>query len=108
MYEIFKENRVRVPYNKIADLYSGKWVFLVNLGGTLLAPNEDGELEPCDPITAEVLVAADVPYGGAESGIYNEVKKNRGKYGSISEMDCRTGNILPSNYFLVKDGAAVD
>ena len=108
MYDVFFENRDRVPFDKIKEQYRGKWVFLVNLEGDLLVLNEDGALEPCDPISAEILVVSDVPYEGVESGIYKEVKDNRKRYGSVSEMDCRIGNILPMNYFLIKEGVAVD
>ena len=109
MYEIFRENRARIPYDKIKEIYKGKWVFLVNLEGIELVYNEEaGGMEYCEPNSAEILIIADKAYDGAESGIYRELKDNPEKYGSISEMDCRGGNILPMNYFLVKDGVPVD
>ena len=108
MYEIFREDRVRIPYNQIKELYKGKWVFLVNQEGSILAPNEDGYMEPCDPISSEIFIVADFPYEGTESGIYKELKDNRKKYGWTGEMDLRSGNILPMSYFLVKDGVLVD
>jgi hypothetical protein len=90
MYEIFRENRQRVPWNKLMELYRGKWIFLVNLEGDPPMMNENGELETCEPVSAEVLVVADRAYGGYETGIYKELKK----YRSISEMDCRYGNVI--------------
>lgn len=108
MYTIYRENRERVPFNEIMEKFRGKWVFLVNLEGDLFTYNheEDG-MEPCDPISAEVLVVADKAYEGHESGIYQELKNNPEMYGSFTEMDCRTGNILPMNYYLIKEGAPV-
>lgn len=109
MYSIFKENRIRLPYSEIMEQYKGKWVFLVNLEGDLFAYNDDeGGMEPCDPISAEILVVADKAYEGSETGIYQELKENPEEYGNISEMDCRVGNILPKNYFLVKEGVPVE
>ena len=109
MYDIFRENRKRIPYNQIRELYKGKWVLLVNLEGPLLAWNEEeGGMEPCDPISAEILTVSDIAYEGKESGIYEDLKNNPEKYGSWTEMDCRVGNRLPMNYFLVKDGVPVD
>jgi hypothetical protein len=109
MCEVFFDNRERVPYGQIMDKYRGKWVFLVNLEGPALAYDEElGGVAPCDPISAEVLVVSDRAYGGSESGVYQDLKDNPEKYGNISEMDCRTGNILPKNYFLVKEGTSVE
>jgi hypothetical protein len=43
MYEIFRENRKRAPWNQIQDLYKGKWVFLVNLEGIELEYDEEND-----------------------------------------------------------------
>jgi len=108
MYEVFRENRKRIPYSQINEIYKGKWVFLVNLEGIELVYNsEAGGMEYCDPTSAEVLIVADRAYEGAESGIYQELKDNPSLYGSTTEMDCRIGNRLPMNYFLLKDGVTI-
>jgi len=96
---IQRHNRNQIPFDQLKDLYSGKWILLVNQTGDYLSPNENGELEPCDPISAEVLIVADSPYEGSETGIYKELKANRSAYGWMGEMDLRSGIILPSNFF---------
>ena len=103
MVEIFRQNRVRVPYNEIMERYKGKWVFLVNVEGIELVYNEEEDgMEYSDPTAAEILVVADIAYDGADSGIYKEATNNPEMYGSTSEMDCRVGNISPRNYFIIK------
>jgi hypothetical protein len=109
MYTIYRENRERVPYNQIRDKYKGRWVFLVNLEGPFWVFNEEeGHMEECDPVSAEILIEADRIGGGYESGIYEEIRNNPDEYGVTGDMDCRIGNILPSNFFLVKDGIPVE
>ena len=109
MYKIFIENRKRVPYDQIMKLYKGKWVFLVNLEGIELVYNKEADgMEYCDPTSAEILIVADKAYEGSESGIYQELRINPEKYGSISEMDCRVGNRLPANYYVIAEGMSVE
>jgi hypothetical protein len=109
MYTVFRENREQIPFNQIEEKYKGKWVFLVNLQGPLWAYNEEeGGIEPCDPISAEILIESDNAGGGFESGIYEEIRNNPEKYGVTSEMDCRCDPIIPMPYTrLIKEGVPV-
>jgi hypothetical protein len=100
MYKIFRENRERVPYNKIKKLYKDKWVFLVNLEGIEFIYDEElGGMTYSEPISAEIFIVSDFPYEGFDKNVSEELRNNRKKYGNISEMDCRSGNILPKNYY---------
>ena len=109
MYAIIRENRKRVPYNQIRELYEGRWVLLVNLEGIEFVYNaEENGMEYSDPTSAEIFVVADHAYEGKETGIYEDLKNNPEKYGNWTEMDCRIGNRLPTNYFVVKDGVPVE
>jgi len=90
VYQIFKENRVKIPFKEIQQQYKGKWVFLANVDG--YRPYEftvDGDFVEPPPPAAEVLVVADSPYEGAETNIYKEAFNNPDMYGALSEMDYR-------------------
>ena len=107
MYEIFKEREVKVPYAKLKDLYSGKWLLLANLQKVYIE-NEEGEFIRYDDNLCEVIVIADEPYEGSNSGIYREIYDNKNKFGITGAKDLRF--LIPNNTIqaVIKDGVIVD
>ena len=104
MYEIFKENRELLTRAQIKEKYKGKWVFLINLQGPFFQTNENGEVEPCEWSSGEVLIISDWPYDTGEDNIWEELKSNREHYGVTGEIDLRSGNRIPSNYYVIEEG----
>ena len=107
MIEIFKENRVRVPYGQLKDLYKGKWLFLVNLQN-VYTQNEDGEFIPNELNACEILVVADEPYEGRETGIYKEAFDANSEYGMTGEMDLSWKYPPNTNQVLVKGATLLE
>jgi hypothetical protein len=102
MYKIFDTRREQIPYEKIKELYKGKWVYVVNQQGPPFTVNEYGETEVAFPVSGEVLVVADIPWEGAESGIYKEIRKNDAYGNWRGEMDLRAAYPPNTNQIVVK------
>ena len=106
MYEIFKPNKIRIPYKELKNEYKGKWVYLGNLQ-QVYSQDENGEYIPNENNLCDILVIADEPYEGSETGIYREISKN-GEYGMTGEMDIRLKTPPNTNQIVIKEAAAID
>jgi hypothetical protein len=92
---------------EMKSIYKGKWLFVVNMEGPFFADNGYGQITPCPFSAGELFVAADNPYEGREDGIYDDLKINRDEYGTIGELDFRTGLTLPFTMHPVGQGEYV-
>ena len=93
-----------MPYGEIKNKYRGKWVYLGNLQQVYLQ-DESGEYIPNENNLCDILVIADEPYEGSETGIYRDIGK---EFGATGAIDLRL--TLPSyvNQVVIKEGASVD